>query len=236
MSHEMPLRDLGLKFESLGGGGLHEFGWGYGCEFGFFQRNRCGVEPLGFLRWASIRPQHLIYLLESRLEGLIQPDNIRIHAHAGTWHLRIATKNLDIRIDHTNLSAEQVSKSDAVAMLCKKYVFLRRKFIETLESGHKILIYRTLDYSMPLDELRRLSEAARAYGDNTVLYVRQADAGEGPFRVEQIHEGLMVGTIDRFGAQGTRVLPSNDAGWERICREAVRRKSEPAGRQMALSP
>ena len=48
--------EIAMRFESLGGGGLNENGWAFGCEFGYFQRH-AGVEPLGLLRWASIAPE-----------------------------------------------------------------------------------------------------------------------------------------------------------------------------------
>ena len=35
---KLPVSELVLKFESLGGGGALGDNWGFGCEFGFFQR------------------------------------------------------------------------------------------------------------------------------------------------------------------------------------------------------
>src|SRR5216683_6255225 len=55
-------RELMYRFASLGDN----------CEFGLVQR-RCGAEPLGLFRFATIGPESLVQLLEAGLDDLLDP-------------------------------------------------------------------------------------------------------------------------------------------------------------------
>jgi hypothetical protein len=210
--------DFSLK---VWGGCLDPSGWGFGCEFGYFQQDWCHVDPLGFLRWASVPPDDLITMLNSKFDGLIRPENLHLHAHAGLWHLAIVTNGVRIRIDHTNLYADTVTKPKAMEMLFKKYTFLVGKLLDDLREAEKILVYRTFDYVMSHEKLGQLAAAVNSFGPNILLYVQTKDETNPPFTVEKVHSGLMRGYIDCFARQeGGLILNYN--GWEKVCRAAVR--------------
>lgn len=214
------LQQLGLQFESLGGGGLRDSGWAFGCEFGFFQRDVCDVDPLGFLRWASIPPSDLIVMLRSKLEGLIRQENLHVYAHAGTWHLRIIADGVNTKIDHKNLNVENITKAEATGKLEIKDKFLAKKLLDDLHLGEKIFVYRTIDHGISDETLIDLAEEANSFGKNILLYVQEADEKNLPFTVKMIHPGLIRGYIDYFAPKESGLV-FNNMGWEKICRAAL---------------
>jgi hypothetical protein len=100
--------------------------------------------------------------------------------------------------------------------------FLSRKLIEDLEQGNKIFVYRLTDRHLSDAELDRLHAATRAYGDNTLLYVRYQDAEHPNGTVELVKPGLMIGYIDRFKMSRTGELSAAPptASWLKICQNA----------------
>lgn len=65
-------RCIDERFESLG----------QNCEFGLLQR-RCGAEPLGLLRFSSVRLERLIHGIRANFEGIDAPNDVRLHCEKG---------------------------------------------------------------------------------------------------------------------------------------------------------
>ncbi len=197
------LRRLLMRFESLG----------HTCEFGIVQR-RFGAEPLGLLRWASIKPDNLRKALQARFAGMGEAGQTILRvSHLGEY------TTLDTSYDifsHTFTNETQAPRDRFYAQLCKRTMFLRRVLIETIEGGEKILVYKYgPDFSTA--QLLALHDAVRAYNPATLLLgVRLEDAHHPSGTVEVLREGLLAGYIDRFSNVDISVEV-----WLALCRQAA---------------
>jgi hypothetical protein len=208
---------IAARFESLGGGMAVEGAWGFGCEFGFFQRS-VGVEPISLLRWASIAPTSLAAALEARFAGIDVPANLTIRASvADGWGY---TQNrYGIAADHTGLSITSVSAEDAQRRVCRHLGYLSRKLIGDLATDEKIFVYRVVQHEIDEGLLDRLAQAIASYGRNKFLFVRKTPEDKRHFTIEVVRPGFMIGYIDRFA---TDERGPNLEGWEIVCRAALR--------------
>jgi hypothetical protein len=93
--------------------------------------------------------------------------------------------------------------------------FLRRKFIEELEAGEKIFVYR-FGGQVSEEEIVPLHMALNRYGPATLLWVVEAERGRPAGAVEVLMPGLMKGYIDRFAPDDNAHDLSFD-GWLRLC-------------------
>ena len=227
------LEQIARRFESLGGGSSG--GWGFGCEFGFFQRH-AGIEPLGLLRWASIDVEDLIKALDTEFSALNDLRALEMREHTGRdWGFVNTVHN--IRWDHSNLPRSKITSEHAKHSLFRQLNFLKEKLLRDLKTAEKLFVYRVFDHVLTVGVLRRLARAVNRYGDNTLLYVTHSTSGHPPFSVEKVEKGLMIGYIDyfapRFGG-----LDYNNYGWEAVCRAADELDSalpvEPIGESKAL--
>lgn len=208
--------DLVMQFESLGGSG-------HGCEFGIFQRE-FGAEPLGLLRWADLNPEALAGALESEFDGVGLPENTELFVPAVTEQPEYWTRDRRYWMAmRTFVPADDIAEDQMRERVCRRLQFLRRKLIEDLRAGNKIFVYKVLERNLTEKEIERICRAMRRYGDNTLLYVRYADA-EHPFgTVERAAPGLMIGYIDRFSFSPEDVnLGPATQSWLRICENAYR--------------
>jgi hypothetical protein len=100
---------------------------------------------------------------------------------------------------------------------------LRRKLLEDLERGEKIFVFKIAERNLSASELARLHAAIRAFGPNTLLYVRYADAANPPGTVRKQAPGLLIGYIDQFSLapSGEPRTPSMSC-WTDICSQAYR--------------
>ena len=110
--------------------------------------------------------------------------------------------------------------------------FLQRKFIEELQAGEKIFVYKR-DITIAEEEILPLHMSLNRYAENTLLWVMPAEPDRPAGTVEVVRPGLLKGYIDRFAPEDNAHNFSFD-GWLRICANAVvlsglqRRTSEPA--------
>jgi hypothetical protein len=96
--------------------------------------------------------------------------------------------------------------------------FLRRKFIEELEAGDKIFVYK-FGSGVSEEEILPLYMALNRYGDATLLWVVQAERDRPTGTVEVVMPGLLKGYIDRFAPEENAHDLSFD-GWLRVCANA----------------
>ncbi len=204
--------EIALRFESLGGGGLNQNGWAFGCEFGFFQRHY-GVEPMGLLRWASIAPDDLLHGLQTGFYEIEDPDAIEIRGRTDEAWL-VTQKTYKIYIDHVPISREDASPRNLALRISRHLGFLRDKLISDLSLGTKLFIYHTYDHILLPSKVNAIAEAVGSYGPATLCYV---DAGGGvPFTASRISDTLIWAHIDRFAPQGNQIV-YNHEGWKTVC-------------------
>jgi tetratricopeptide (TPR) repeat protein len=210
------VRDLAMQFESLGGRGL-------GCEFGIFQRD-CGAEPLGLLRWADMPYDMLLFALRNRFEDVGSPEQTELFVSAvsggrGEYCTKDRRGMMFMRAfvyeDQAPFDKMQVSAFNRLR-------FLTRKLIDDLEEGSKIFVFRLTDRDLTTLEIDELHAAMRAYGHNTLFYVRYEDEAHPNGTVQAVKPGLLVGYMDRFKMSRTDQLSSAPptASWLAVCRNA----------------
>ncbi|HEX4261780.1 MAG TPA: hypothetical protein VHY76_11840, partial [Acetobacteraceae bacterium] len=198
--------ELMKNFESLGDN----------CEFGILQR-RCGVEPLGLLRWATSEIVPLIQALGARFDGFGDAANIEIHTGANGEYTFIDRK-FGFR-SHTFIKASSISAEAMHAQECRRQSFLRDKMIDTLESGQRIFVYKKATLP-PLHAIREIHEGLQRYGRNRLLWVTLADARNAAGTLELVTEGLLRGYIDHFSPYENVPSDISVQCWTTICRIA----------------
>jgi tetratricopeptide (TPR) repeat protein len=210
------LRELVMRFESLGGRGI-------GCEFGMFQRE-FGAEPLGLLRWADMPYEGILQVLENRFEGVGDPANTEVFVNEDNERREYCTRDLrGFMFMRAFVYEDEMSMEVMRKQAFRRLGFLKDKLIGDLQAGSKIFIWRSTERMLEPHEIARLHTAVRSYGDNILLYVRLADATHPNGHVERRAPGLLVGYIDRFKLSPEGVLSSSpaSASWLRLCRAAL---------------
>jgi hypothetical protein len=198
---------IALRFESVG----------ENCEFGLFQR-RCDSEPLGLLRFSSTFMRNLIRGINSRFEGLGAPEDIEPRLEGDTRKEYMIHEKRFGLVYHTFVYEGQRSAWLMREQESARLKFLLRKFMEELESGGKIFVYKR-NGPVSEEEILPLHMALAEHGDNTLLWVVPADADRPAGTVEVVMPGLLKGYIDRFAPEDNAHDFSFD-GWLRVCANA----------------
>jgi hypothetical protein len=203
----LTIPQIALKFESLG----------ENCEFGLFQR-RCDAEPLGLLRFSSTFMRNLIRGIDNGFEGLGEIEDIdpRLEG-APRKEYMIHEKKFGL-VYHTFVYEGQRSVWLMREQESARLKFLRRKFMEELESTDKIFIYK-FGAGVSEEEILPLHMALNRYGEATLLWVVPAERDRPAGTVEVVMPGLLKGYIDRFAPDDNAHDFSFD-GWLRVCANA----------------
>src|SRR5256714_3683234 len=115
---ELPLRELMLRFESIG----------ENCEFGLVQR-RCGCEPLGLFRFASAPLPKLLAGLDARFEGLSHPDNLDVQLSPNGREYLVTDKRFQL-LYHAWVLADEMTAQEVHQREVRRLPLLIRKFLE----------------------------------------------------------------------------------------------------------
>jgi hypothetical protein len=204
----LPPDQLMMRFESLG----------ENCEFGLAQR-RCGAEPLGLLRFASAPLEKLLAGLESRFEGMGEPDQVDVQVSENGSEYLVIDRRFGF-LYHPWILAHEAEPKQVREREATRLPFLRRKLLEDLEEGRKIFVYHAMIPLSAADALR-LFAAIRACGPGSLLWVELANSGHRAGAVEQVRFGLFKAYIDRFAPSENAHDLSLDC-WVEICRNACR--------------
>jgi hypothetical protein len=207
-SSALPPDQLMMRFESLG----------ENCEFGLAQR-RCGAEPLGLLRFASAPLEKLLTGLESRFEGMGEPDQVKVEVSENGSEYLVVDRRFGF-LYHPWILAHEADAEQVRQRETMRLPFLRRKLLEDLEEGRKIFVYHAMAPLRKADALR-LFAALRTYGPGSLLWVELANRGHRAGTVEQVRPGLFKAHIDRFAPSENAHDLSLDC-WVEICRNAFR--------------
>jgi tetratricopeptide (TPR) repeat protein len=213
--------DLGAmfaQFESLGG-------LGQGCEFGLVQR-LAGIEPLGLLRWARMRPENLTAALEARFEGVGTPEQTELSFYEEVtpddpeYTVRDKRFGMDM---HTFTKRSDIPFDKMYKSTCRRLAFLKTKLLDDLAVAEKIFVYKIFRRNLGRGEVEAIHALLLRYGPVTLLYVRSSDAEHPGGSVEWWGDRLLVGYIQRFSMTdaGEAVTPLM-AEWTSICAGALR--------------
>ena len=196
---ELDPRELLMQFESLGDN----------CEFGILQR-RFGAEPLSLLRWTSIGHDLLVDALNNQLDGVGLPENTLLVVN-GDYRTRDTRYYMQMT---TFILPSQATPEELLPKLCRRLQYLRTKLLDDLRAADKIFLHKAVE---PLTDaqIMPLWRAVSAYGPNTLMVARIADAAHGPGTIRVVEPGLIVGYFDRTSTTD----PSVDI-WLSICRRS----------------
>ena len=207
---EMSPSSLMLAFESLG----------ERCDFGAVQRSY-GVEPLGLLRFAWTRFDSLIAALNDRFDAVGTVDDTGFELYGDETILRMKKYDLIFHTFVHRVAEQPPGKQEAFAQQQRRrLLFLRDKLIADLEEPQKICVYATNDWASD-DHAARLFAALRAYGPNSLLFVRPARDDRPPGTVEVLEDGLYAGYfpgLNDFLADNQPPLEL----WRLLCARAYR--------------
>ena len=210
----LALPDLAARFESIG----------HNCEFGLVQR-AMGAEGLGLLRMGGLPVRRLIEGLDLAFEGVDVPGNLVTYLSdpslSGDPNLREFMVR-DIRYEtnyHTNMTDRDVDADEVLRIFYRHLSFLRRKFVEDLESCHKIFVFQH-PVIRSVAQVRPILNILRSYGKNTLLFATD-NSGQPPGSVEQLDEDLFHGRMLRL-PPGRDNLAFNLPSWISICANTYR--------------
>lgn len=203
----LTIPEIALRFESLG----------ENCEFGLFQR-RCEAEPLGLLRFSSTFMRNLIRGIDNSFEGLGEIEDIDPRLEGGARKEYMIHEKKFGLVYHTFVFEGQRSVWLMREQESARLKFLRRKFMEELESTDKIFVYK-FGAGVSDEEILPLYMALNCYGEATLLWVVPAERDRPTGAVEVVMPGLLKGYIDRFAPEDNAHDLSFD-GWLRICANA----------------
>ncbi|EGY01072.1 tetratricopeptide TPR_2 [Nitrospirillum viridazoti Y2] len=193
---------------------------GNNCEFGIFQRN-LGFDPPGLFRNVGyLSPQQIIRCIANGLDKMFD---------AGTYKYVLPEGWSDWRLDchiyglgfHSRIPKEVEEGSDEWKKLTKtniaQFKFLKNKFLDDLEDGEKIFVYRFKgfwDDSVAID----LLNAIRQHGTGKLLYVYENPLEKAPtFQIKS--DGLLQASIHRLSNENPPQIDFD--AWLKICRTAL---------------
>jgi capsular polysaccharide biosynthesis protein len=180
---------LMLRFESLGDD----------CEFGLLQRH-AGAEPLGLLRFGGFRVplaermDQLIAGIERKFDGLGDPGTFSVVPKAIELFVSDTLYNFWY---HTGTSAVGANLEAAAKAQGLRLKFLRRKFLEDMESGEKIFVWKS-PLTTHREQVQPLLALLRRIGPNTLLWVVLADGNHSHGTVEELEPDFLKGYIRRW--------------------------------------
>lgn len=202
----LTLPQLAMQFESLG----------ENCEFGLFQR-RCDAEPLGLLRFSSTFMRNLIRGIDNGFDGLGAIEDIEPRLEgAPRKEFMIHEKRFGL-VYHTFVYDGERSVWLMREQESARLKFLRRKFMEELESTGKIFVYKFGGVSE--EEILPLLMALNRYSEATLLWVVPVERDRPSGSVEVVMPGLLKGYIDRFAPEDNAHDFSFE-GWLKVCANA----------------
>lgn len=196
----IPLADLMVAFESIG----------ERCDLGAVQRHY-GCEPVDLLRFAFSPLDALIEALQKRFDGIGDIDDTGFESYEGETILK--TKKYDLifeaKVWEKGIAASFEGGALRIVRLNtpkkieafqehhrQQLISLKHKLIADLEAAQRIFVHAD-DERTSEDDAVRLLAALRAYGPNSLLYVRPADAKHLAGTVTKLRDGLYLGYYPR---------------------------------------
>ena len=201
----LSLSELVTNFESIGDN----------CEFGLVQR-RCDAEPLGLMRFTGSYSTEIVRGIELEFEGIGEPADITptLEGDAGRREFLIHERKYGL-VYHTFVyegerTIELMRQQEALRLQ-----FLRRKFIEELDAGEKIFVFKSGSAVLE-SEILPLFMALNRKQSNTLFWIVPEEPGRPSGTAEVLMNGLLKGYIDRFAPADNAHEFSFEA-WVRLC-------------------
>lgn len=206
-------------FESLGDN----------CEFGLVQRF-CGAEPLGLFRFAGTTVEALVHALDTDFRHyggesdlvILESESGGLYCQSRRYGFAYTTSDLAASTEPGSILPREIRKVE----------YLKRRLLEDLEAGEKILV-RKGPPEESLDDVAMLARAVRRHGPSTLL--RVLAAGDAPAPVAWRADGVMEGGVRCF-APVERAFDIDLESWLDLCHGAYRLARDlPAPMQAPMS-
>jgi hypothetical protein len=169
-------------------------GIGHNCEFGFVQRH-FGADPTSLLRWISIPYDLLIKALQNRFSGVGDPTYTTFEPFWSDGEYATRDTRYDMAAHTHERDVPKHRREALFAQHCKRLVWLRRAFIESLEDSVKIFV--RVDYEpLTAAQAHGLFGELNKYGRNRLLIVRADRERAGA--AEILRPDLCIGYISSF--------------------------------------
>jgi hypothetical protein len=158
--------------------------------------------------------RNLVYMLEDGMKALGANNTLRA---------RVAENEYMINDDHYGFSyhtwvyTDQMDEATLIQQNEIKINYLKRKFIEELDDGEKIFVYRR-SIPTPFSEIIALHTALNQYGAAKLFWVSEAGPGQAYGSVEWYGKRLLRGYIEKIPNDD---LPGTAEAWLTLCRNAT---------------
>lgn len=199
-----PIHTILSQFESIGDN----------CEFGLVQRY-AGIESLGLLKFAGSRLDELIHAFDTDFAFYGEADDLYIYTN-DLGYMSCASRRYGF--DYNTLLLD--GAEDAAKVLrreIRKIGYLKRRFLEDLRSGEKILV-RKGGANETSQQITDLMRAIRRHGPSKLLWVQAAEDADLAPSVRWALDGVLEGRIGRFAPYG-RVTSTELPPWLDLCRQ-----------------
>jgi hypothetical protein len=194
------------------------------CEFGFAQR-AVGIEPLYLFRFIGLhdpvetRLERMIAGLAAGFVGLGDIEAIRL-IPLTEWNEYCFWEARYGLFGHTGVPLDREQAEKTLADLAVKLTFLRRKFLDNLAGGEKILIWKSETWRAE-SQILSLLDALRQFGPNQIVWIPPVDDRGTAGVAEIINDNLVRATMTRTPVLGD-LDPNTTAEWDLVCRQSLR--------------
>ena len=146
-------------------------------------------------------------MLEAQFAGLGEPIYTELLLSESAEYL-IVDRKYGLSM-HTFVNASEATPVELLKRHAQRIRWLRDRMNESLSDSVKILVYKEC-WRLTEEEIARIVAGFGAYGVQTLLWVRQADANNLPGTVAEAGAGLIFGYLDRLNP----ILRSSKWVWD----------------------
>lgn len=200
----LTLSALASSFESLG----------ENCEFGLVQR-ACDTEPLGLLRFSGSRGRDLVHGIETGFAGIGELSAITPRLSEGSPREYMIHEGRYGLVYHTFVYEGERTPDVLRQQESTRLTFLRRKFMDELEAGDKLFVFKSAQLASDAEILPLWLALNRDHA-NTLLWVVPEEPGHPSGSVEVVMKGLLKAYIDRFAPPEQAERFALDS-WVQVC-------------------
>ena len=163
----------------------------------------------------------LIAALEDRFDAVGTVDDTEFALYGDETILRMKKYELIFHTFVYRVADEPEEKREAFChQQRRRLLFLKDKLIADLEEPQKIWIYATNQWASDVD-VARLFAALRAYGPNSLLYVRPERGDRPAGTVEMLEDGLYAGYFPGLAEFVRGGQPPYEL-WRQLCARTYR--------------
>lgn len=190
---------------------------GQNCEFGLVQR-QCGAEPLGLLRFSSIRLERLLHGIRTRFQGIGDLEDIHVQCEGPGKEYAGHQQRYEIDY-HTFRNEGRIDLDDFRRREAQRLRYLADSLMMEIDNADKVFVVQRSEFPLPPSEVLPLFAALLALNkSNALLYVTECGTEFGHLRnrVDEVAPGL-------YRARISKLAPGDDArlfdypAWLKIC-------------------